>query len=385
MKFIPISRPKIINEDIASVTKALKSGWITNGPETKSLEELVSKKLKAKNVVSVNSCTNGIIASIIANGFKPGDEVITPANTFISTIHSLYNLKLKIKLCDVDTKTLSTNKKFFIERINKKTKFFIPVHFGGNPIDIKNLIDLAYKKNILLIDDAATCLGAKLKNNYLGSFNRNITIFSLHANKILTSGEGGLICLSDNKLAKKIRYFTNCGLKSSSWDRYQMQKLKIVDSVLPGYKFNYNDILASLAKQQFYRLEKIILERENIYKRYIKNLKELINNQKIYLPEINKNSQSTYYCFQIILKKGNKHLRDKLSVYLKNNKIGTTVYYTPAHRHSFYKSIFKSQHKYLKNSDFIFERSLALPMYNDLKNNDVDRICDLIIRFFKNE
>jgi len=98
MKFIPVAKPKISNKDISSVIKVLKSGWITNGPVSRSFEKLVAEKLNIKNVISVNSCTSGIIASIAAKGFQPGDEVITPANTFISTIHSLHNLKLKIKL-----------------------------------------------------------------------------------------------------------------------------------------------------------------------------------------------------------------------------------------------------------------------------------------------
>jgi UDP-4-amino-4-deoxy-L-arabinose-oxoglutarate aminotransferase len=209
MKFIPVAKPKIVKKDIDSVNRSLKSGWITSGPETKSFEQLVSDKLKIKNVIAVNSATSGIIASIIARGFSPGDEVITPANTFISTIHSLHNLKLKVKLCDIDINTLSTNENFFLQRINKKTKFFIPVHFGGNPINIKKLIDISIKKKIFLIDDAATCLGAKIDNKFLGSHKKNITVFSLHANKILTSGEGGLICTSDNKLATKLRYIIN--------------------------------------------------------------------------------------------------------------------------------------------------------------------------------
>ena len=384
MKFIPVAKPKISNKDISSVIKVLKSGWITNGPVSRSFEKLVAEKLNIKNVISVNSCTSGIIASIAAKGFQPGDEVITPANTFISTIHSLHNLKLKIKLCDIDLNTLSTNENFFLNRVSKKTKFFIPVHFGGNPINIEKLIKIANLRNIFVIDDAATCLGAKIKEKYIGSFNKNITVFSLHANKVLTSGEGGLICLSNSKLAEKIRFFVNCGLSSNSWERYNFKGLKTLDSIVSGYKFNYNDILASLANEQFGRMDKIIARRKNIYKRYYYNLINLINENKIYLPKIHENSKSSYYCFQIILKSRDSKLRDRLSSYLKQNKISTTVYYTPAHKHSFYKNIFKEQNKFLTNTNYIFERSLAIPFFNDLRNNEIDKISEYIIKFFKN-
>jgi dTDP-4-amino-4,6-dideoxygalactose transaminase len=379
---IPIAKPDINEKDIKNVTKVLRSNWLTNGPITRSLEMLVSKKLNIKNVIAVNSCTSGILASIVAKGYSPGDEVITPANTFVSTIHTLHNLKLKIKLCDIDPLTLSTNENFFKERCTNKTKFFIPVHFGGNPLDISNLINLCNHRKIFLIDDAATALGSKINNEFIGSFKNNVTVFSLHANKTLTSGEGGLICLSDQKLANKIRYFINCGLEKSSWERFKLSKFKVLNSILPGYKLNYNDILASLATTQFERIEKIISNRKKKYERYEKNLLELINNRKLYLPSINVNSNSAFYCFQIVVK--NKNIRSKLCNYLNTNGISTTVYYTPAHKHSFYKKIFEQQKKYLKNTDYVFDRSLALPFFNNIKNNEIDMICQLIIKFFKN-
>lgn len=384
MTNIPLAKPDINAKDIKNVTKVLKSNWLTSGPITRALEKLVSKKLNIKNVIAVNSCTSGILASILAKGYVPGDEVITPANTFVSTIHTLHNLKLKIKLCDIDPLTLSTNESFLKERCTNKTKFFIPVHFGGNPLNITNLINLCNNRKIFLIDDAATALGSKINNKFIGSFKNNITVFSLHANKTLTSGEGGLICLSDQKLANKIKYLINCGLENSSWERHKSNKFKVLNSILPGYKLNYNDILASLATTQFERIEKIISIRKKKYEKYKKNLLELINNEKIYLPLINANSNSAFYCFQIIVNNKNKTIRNKLCNYLNANGISTSVYYTPAHKHSFYKKIFEKQKKYLKNTDYVFDRSLALPFFNNLKNNEIDMICQLIIKFFKN-
>ena len=380
-----ISKPFLGNEEIINLKKIIESGWITFGPETKNLEDKVKKKIKTKHAIAVNSCTSGIIAALIAKGAKPGDEVVTPSNTFIGTIHSLYNLKLRIKLCDINRLTLSSNFKNIVQCCTRKTKFIIPMHFGGNPTDLKRIINFGKNKNIKIIDDAATALGAKIYNKYIGSFKDTTTVFSLHANKIITSGEGGIICTQNDKEASMIRKIINSGLYINSWKRHNEKKFSYVNSVYPGYKFNFNDILASIATVQFKKLNKILRNRKKLYTRYAYNFKKLINNKKIYLPLIEANNQSTYYCFQIILNSNKVKIRNKLAEFLLKNKIQTSVYYTPAHKHSFYKKKFEKFNKSLPNTNFVFNNSLALPLHNNLNIKDIDFISKLILKFFENE
>lgn len=378
MPRIQVARPIFSNEVINKIKKTLKTGWVAPGPQTEKLELLIKKKIKTKYVVAVNSCTSGIAASLIALGAKKGDEVLTPSNTFVSTINTIYNMGLKIKLCDVDLKKWSVTDSIFKKALTKKTKFFIPVHFGGNPVDLDKIIATAKKNKIKVIDDAATAIGARIKKKFLGSFNNTITIFSLHANKIISSADGGIIALNNKKLAERLRRLINSGLTKSSWQRTKGYNFKPLNVKEPGFKFNYNDVLASMAIPQIKKIDKIISYRKKLCNVYKQNLKELINNKKIYIQEIEPSNFSSLYCFQIYLAK-NK-LRDKLAYFLEKNMISTTVYYTPAHLHDFYKK--KLNSKNLINTNKLFYNSLALPLHNKLTFKDVKLVTNLIIKFF---
>ncbi len=378
-KTYPISKPLISNKEILAVKKVLRSGWITSGPITLKLEKKIMQKIKVKHVISVNSATSGIFITLIALGAKKGDEIITPSNTYISTINTLYNLGLKIVLCDVDKLTGNVEEDNFKSCITKKTRFFIPIHNGGNPLNIKNLIKISKKNKIHLIDDGATAFGAKIKNKFVGSFNYSTTIFSLHANKIITSGEGGFICTNNKNLAKKIRILVNSGLSKDTWRRQKIKNYRILDATLPGYKLNSNDILSSIALEQIKKIDGINFYRQKLKKRYLTNLKDLIKEKKIYVPFLKKNYKSALYNFQIILSES-KNLRNKLSDFLQKKNIYTAIHYTPAHKHSFYLK--KLNSKKLINTNFLFNNSLSLPFHNKLNLEDIDYISRNVIHFF---
>ena len=378
-KIYSLSKPYLSNSEIIQVTKVLKSGWITSGPVTIKLEKIIKKKINTRNVIAVNSATSGIFASLIAYGAKKGDEVITPSNTYISTINTLYNLGLKIILCDVNLKTGNVDEINFQEKITKKTKFFIPIHNGGNPLNLLKLIKISKKNKIKMIDDAATAFGAKINNKFIGSFTYPTTVFSLHANKVITSGEGGFICTNNDALAKKIRLLINSGLSKDTWSRKKTKNYRILNAVVSGYKFNFNDILSSIAIEQIKKIEPILNYRAKLKKRYLRKLNTLILNQIIYLPQIDKNYKSALYNLPIIINK-NQKIRDKLSFFLQKKNIHTTIHYTPAHKHNFYKK--KLIKNNLDNTDILFGTSLSLPFHNKLSFRDVDYICKQIIKFF---
>mgnify|MGYP001204520755 FL=1 len=381
-KIYKLSVPYLTENEKKNVSRVLDSGWITSGPITNKLENLIIKKIKAKNVISVNSATSGIFISLIALGAKKGDEVITPSNTYISTINTLYNLGLKIKLCDVCSKTGNVDEETFKKAITKKTKFFIPVHNGGNPVNLEKIIKISKKNKIKLIDDAATAFGAKIKKKFVGSYNFTTTVFSLHANKIITSGEGGFVCTNNKPLAKKIRLLANSGLSKDSWNRKKIKNYRILNTILPGYKLNLNDILSSIAIEQIKKINKIINQRYELKKRYMKKLYNLIIDNKIYIPFIKKNYKSALYNFQIILK-SKDFSRDKLSSFLQKKNIYTGIHYTPAHVHDFYRNKLKKEK--LNNTNYIFKNCLSLPFHNKMSLGDVDFICKQINIFFRNE
>lgn len=380
-KSFSVSKPFISKDDINDIKDILKTGWITYGPKSIELEEIVKKKIKSKNVIAVNSATSGIFISLIALGAKKGDEVLTPSNTYISTIHSIYNLGLKIKFCDVNIETGCVDEDIFKDNITKKTKFFIPVHYGGRPSNINSMIKIAKKLGIKIIEDAATALGSKINGKFIGSYDGSVSVFSLHANKIITSGEGGLISTNNNNVAKKIRLLINSGLTKDTWSRKKLKNYRILNAKLPGYKMNYNDILATIAIKQMNKIDKVISYREKLYDHYKKKLHNISKKKLIEFPKLNPNNENVYYNFEILIKKSKKQ-RDFLANFLQRKKISTAIYYTPAHKHSFYKNKFKNLK--LPNTEYYFERSLSLPFHNNLSLKDVDIITKQVNNFFLN-
>ena len=218
-KFIKFFEPKFDNTEKKYLLSVLKSGWLTNGPLTIKFEDKIKTYLNCKNAIAVNSCTNGIIAVIKSLNLRENDEILTTPQTFVSVIHALELFKLKIKLIDVNYDNFSLNLESLKKNLTSKTKCVLFTHYGGVPSDLRPIINFCKKKNIFLIEDAATAFGSSVNKKKIGSYNNIITVFSFYANKIITSGEGGAITLNNNNLAKKIRTIISCGISKSPWQR----------------------------------------------------------------------------------------------------------------------------------------------------------------------
>jgi len=221
-----------------------------------------------------------------------------------------------------------------------------------------------------VIDDAATAFGARIDNKFIGSFNDTVTVFSLHANKIITSGEGGFISTNNDKLANKIRVLIQSGLSKDTWGRKKSKNYRILNASLPGFKFNFNDILASIAIVQIKKITNILNYRRRLKKRYLDNLKFLIKKKIIKVPFVDRGHKSALYNFQILFDK--KKTIYNVANFLQKKKIETTIHYTPAHEHSFYRKKFRNVS--LVNTNYFFRNSLSLPFHNNLSFKDIDFI-----------
>ncbi len=383
MKDIKIFKTFTDNKEIAAVSKVLKNGWLTNGVLTKKFEKNLSKYLNSKNIVLTNSCTNGIFVVMKAIGLKRGDEIITSPFTFISTINSMHQLGLKIKFADINTDDYNIDLNSLKKKISKKTKCVLVTHYGGNPCNINKIQKICGNK-IKLIEDAATALGSKVGRKKIGSFKNSIAIFSLYANKIITSGEGGIISLNNRKLSDKIRVMCSMGITKDPWRRSKNKLNYKFDLIEPGYKFNFTDIQASIGIQQLKKLDKIISYRRRLRKIYNNKLVKLVKKKYINIIKVQKNVKSAEYIYTILInEKFGKKCRDKLIVFLKNKGIQTSVHYTPANYLKYYKKKFKNQN--ITNSNKIFNNILSLPFHNRLRSIEIAYIAKEISNFFKNE
>lgn len=381
MKNIKLSEPLIDKFEISSLKRVMNSGWLTSGKITQIFEKKVSEYLKVKKVLAVNSCTNGIFATIKAMNLKKGDEVITSPFTFISTINSLYQCGLKIKFADINLTDFNIDIQDLKNKISKKTKCILITHYGGIPCDLDKIYKLCGKR-INVIEDAATALGAEYKKKKIGSFKRSVSVFSLYANKIITTGEGGLIATNNKDLAKKIKVLISLGIDKSPWRRTNEKLSYKYDLKNPGYKFNFTDIQASIGISQIRKLDKIIKRRIEIRNKYNRYFKNLVQSNLISLYNNCNYKKSAEYIYTILIK-NNRFKRDDLIRFLKKNKIDSTVHYIPAPYLSFYKSIFSK--KKLKNTNQVFKNIISIPFHNKLTNNQIKFVSNKIISFFNNE
>ncbi len=380
MKKINIFETFTNKNEVKAVSDVIKGGWLTSGKLTKSFESKVKNYLNCKNVIAVNSCTNGIYAVLISLGFKKGDEVITSPFTFISTINTLHQLGLKVVFVDINLNDYNIDEKSIKKKITTKTRFILVTHYGGNPFNIRGILKFSSDK-IKIIEDAATALGSRLGHKKIGSFKNSVSIFSLYANKIITTGEGGLISTYDKKLSKKIRTTISIGINKDPFVRKKEKLNYKYDLYEPGYKFNFTDIQAAIGIEQLKKIEKIIKFRKKIRKLYNKNLKILEIENKIKLYHIPKDRYSSEYIYTILLKNKFEGKRDKLIAHLKKFNINTSVHYIPPFKLSYYKKIYDEK-KY-PNTKYIYENIISLPFHNKLSFNDVKYTCKKIRDFFK--
>ena len=334
-----------------------------------------------KNAIAVNSCTNGIFASLHALNLKKNDEVITTPFTFVSTIHNLFNFGLKIKLIDINFNDFSMDPEKLKKSITSKTKCVVVTHYGGIPANIKKIIDICKSKKIKVIEDAATAFGAKVKNKYIGSYNDSIAVFSFYANKVITTGEGGMVTTNNNNLAMKVRNLISCGIDKDPWQRTFEKKSWFYNVPLYGFKYNFTDLQASIGLEQLKKIKKIQNYRKKLRKLYDKELEPLFQKKFLIKKSYNNKITLSEYIYTILFnKKYTKKTRDNLFLYLKKKGINCTVHYIPANKHIFYKMKFKRFN--LKNSDYIFDNIISIPFHNNLKEKDVIFISSKVKEFF---
>ena len=294
MKKIFISKPKLSNNANQLVNKAIQTSWISSVGRNVNLFEKKFKKISGKKYNS--TCSSGFAAlhlALCALNIKKGDEVIVPSLSFIATANAVYHTGAKVIFADVNENDWNMNIENCKKKITKKTKAIICVHLYGFPCDLKKLKKLCSEKKIFLIEDAAEAHGSKVENKLVGSFG-DISCYSFYANKIITTGEGGM-CSSDNKkIIDKINILKDHGIS----------RKKTYYSVMPGFNYRMTNLQASIGLDQLKNFEELLKEKKKIYFRYLHNLKKEIEEKKIIIQKSDlKNYFLSIWIFSIRIKK----------------------------------------------------------------------------------
>ena len=372
-KIIPFGKPIIDKKELNAVQKVLKSGIYVHGPKSKEFEKNFQKFTKAKNAISVSSCTAGMHLIYFTLGIGKGDEVIVPAQTHTATAHAVELTGAKPIFIDCEKKSGNIDVSKVIQKINKKTKAICVVHFLGTPVDLRKLVKIAKRKKIFILEDCALSLGAKLKNIHTGLIG-DAGVFSFYPVKHITTAEGGMIITNNNNLAKKLRIKKAFGIDKSFSER----KISgIYDAVELGFNYRMSEIHAVIGIEQLKKFPLFLKKRISNFNYYIKNLSKLKNIE--ILNDDNKMLFKSHYCLNLVLKGKLKNKRFEIINFLKSKKIGTSIYYPqPVPRMTYYKKKYSYNSSLFLNAAEISDNSFSLPVGPHLKNDELIYIINKI-------
>lgn len=370
-RFLPYYQPWIDKEEIEEVTDTLMSGWLTMGPKTIEFEELLTKYAKAEHAIVVASCTAALHLSLLALGIGEGDEVITSPFTFAATGNVIIHAKAKPVFVDIDRETYNIDLQRIEEAITPKTKAIMPVHYAGQPCEVKAIQEIAKAHNLFVIEDAAHAIGAEYENKKIGSF-EDVTCFSFYATKNITTGDGGAIMTNNQELADKLRVLRLHGISKDAWKRYSAKGSWYYEIEDCGWKYNITDIQSALGIAQIKKLDKFIEIRREYAQIYDE---ELRNTNGVITPYEKPNVKHVYHIYPILLE---NYDRDKFIEGMRECGIGCSVHFIPLHLHPFYQKRFGFKKGDFPNAEWVYERIVSLPLYPKMTEDDLERVINAI-------
>jgi len=388
---IPYSRQNIDKNDIKSVTKVLKSDYLTQGPKVEIFEKKINKYCGVKFGVAVNSATSALHIACISLELKKEDIVWTSPNSFVASANCALYCGATIDFVDIDPKTFnmsieSLKKKLELSKKEKKLpKVVIPVHFAGQPINMGEIYRLSKIYKFKIIEDASHALGAIYYHNKkkikVGSCKHShITVLSFHPVKIITSGEGGIALTNDKKIFDKLKMLRTSGItRDKKLMKKSIKGMWYYEQLMLGYNYRLNEIQAALGIQQLKKINKLNNLRNKIAKKYNLSLKTL----PLYLPHINSGFKSSFHLYVVVLKNNKKKI-DRAKLFNKLRKFGilVNVHYIPIYRHPFYQNLgfnpadFPNCEKYYKNA-------ISIPIFPGLKKKQQDYVISCFKKIFK--
>ena len=371
---IPLYKIFSDEEDYTLITKIIKRGdrWAI-GPEIEEFEESIKNYVGSDYCLTLNSGTSALHASLLAHNVHSADEVIVPSFSFISTANSVLFVGAKPIFADIEEETLGLDPDKISNHISSQTKAIIPMDYAGMSCKIFELIDMAKKNNLVLIEDAAESLGAKVSGTKVGS-KADCAIFSFCGNKVITTGEGGAVVTNSKEVYEKIKLIRSHGRTDS---KNYFSDPSNPEYINLGYNWRMSSITAALGISQISKLDKIIKLRQT-NANYISSRLSKIS--KITTPMPPENYDHIYQMYSIILQ--NNDLRNSLHNFLLEKRIFSKVYFEPIHLTPFYKSQ-NSNTSQLPVTEDISSRILTLPLYPNMTNEEKNYLIDSVSEFFE--
>lgn len=376
---VPFFVPWISEEDKKAVMQALNSRWLTGGPRTKEFEELFTRYTRSKYSVAVNSCTAALHLAMRALNIGSGDEVIVPVLTFAATANAALFVGAKPIFADIDEKAFNISPREIEQKITEKTKAVIVVHYGGQPCDMKEIMEIAEDHNIEVVEDCAHALGALYRGKNAGTFGA-VGCFSFYPTKIITTIEGGMATTEDEQTANKMRVLRDHGMTKTAFDREDKASW-YYDVVDLGYNYRMNEVQAVLGIAQLKRIDDINEKRCAAAKYYTKRLSDI---EGIITPYEAEDRTHLYHLYVIrVLQEKFGVNRDELFRDLSASGIGTSVHYTPLHQLTFYKKLCSGKQSF-PVAERVSKEILSLPLFPTMSKSQIDFVAEEIAKTHRN-
>ena len=379
--YIPYGRHEVSKSDIKSVLEVLESSFLTQGTKVPLFEEKIAKKVNSAYAIAVNSATSALHLACLALDLGPGDLLWTSAITFVASANCGRYCGADIDFIDIDPFTGLISLQALEEKLKRAKirgslpKIVIPVHLGGSSCDMEELYRLSKVYGFFIIEDASHAIGGKYKDEPVGNCKySSITIFSFHPVKIITSAEGGIATTNDNKLAEKMLDLRSHGIvkELSRFELENKEEWKYEQQYL-GFNYRLSDLHAALGISQLSRLDSIILERNNLYSVYKKELANL----PVSFLRIPINVVSSIHLFIIRLNCLDPIFHRKIFRGLREKSIGVQLHYNPVHLNPYYRNLGFKEGMF-PESELYSRNAITLPLFPGLTYNDQKRICETL-------
>lgn len=367
---IPYGKQYIDEDDIKSVEAVLRTDWLTTGPQVTEFEKAVAEYVDAKHAVAVSNGTAALHSAMYALGIGPGDQVIVPPMTFAATANCVVFQGGTPVFADVDSETLLLDPAKIEEKITNKTKAVIAVDYAGHPCDYDSLRKIADRNNIALVSDACHALGAQYKGKMAGSL-ADMTVFSFHPVKHITTGEGGMVVTGDEKLAARLRLFRNHGITADHIERGEQESwfYEIEDL---GYNYRITDLQCALGISQLKKLPWFLERRQRIALYYNDAFTKVTGIKPLAV------RHDVFHAFHLYVVKWNFEAfgKDRTTIFkaLRKKGIGVNVHYIPVHIHPFYRKRFGTGPGLCPVAEKEYERIISLPIFPGMTDDDVEKV-----------
>jgi len=377
-EFLPFSRPTIEEEDVQGVIDCLRSGWITTGPIVLNFEEEFKKYVGSRHAVALSSGTAGLHLAYMAAWIGPGDEVITTPFTFAATVNMILLNGARPVFVDIERESFNIDVSRVKEKITHRTKAIVPVHFAGQPCDMDEILAIARRHNLLVIEDAAHALGTRYKGRMVGSIG-DIAVFSFHPTKNITTGEGGMVSTDNAEYAEKVRLLRFHGIIKEAWSRYRAEGSPQYEVQLPGFKYNMMDIQAAIGLHQLRKLDRFLEIRSRyamMYDKAFAGIPEIITPGKVPYE-----ADHAWHLYTILIDIDRlRRSRNEFIARLKEENIGAGIHFPAIHLQPYYRKAFGFKRGDYPNAEYVSDRILSLPLFPGMTEGDVEDVIAAVKR-----